>query len=69
MGEPSDGLHGLEEERRGKEGWEEQRKIQVYTNRKRKKLEREASKLAVKPSEGGSICTGVRMSAKLTRES
>lgn len=34
----------------GRKGGKRQRKIQVYTNRKRKKLEREASKPAVKPS-------------------
>lgn len=49
MGEPSNGLHGLEEER-GKKGRKRPRKIQVYINRKTKKLEREVSKLAVKPS-------------------
>lgn len=39
MGEPSNGLHGLEEERRGKEGGKRQRKIQVYINSKQKKKE------------------------------
>lgn len=74
MGEPSNGLPSnattaskrLGEERKG--GGKRERQVQVHTNRKRNKLERETSKLTVKPSQRGSAHTGVRMRVACTGE-